>query len=447
MHVAVLGGGICGLALTYELQQLDCEVSLFEAADQLGGLGSTFEFGDIRAERFYHFICRPDTDYLDQLARFGLKDRIEWVTARMGNYVEGRIHEWGTPSSLLRYPHLSLLQKMRYGAHALRCKYSDSWSKLDDVSARRWLIRWLGESCYQHMWAPLLEDKFGQEAESISAAWLWSRIRRVARSKNLRMQDEYGYLRGGTGTLLDAYIEAIRERGANIHMNSPIARIEHADGRVRGLRVAPGASSSSASVEPATAGLLEFDAVASTLPIPIARELVDGLEAGYRHQLAQMRQVGVVCTLLKLSARLSDMFWINVHDEDAPLLGILEFTNLVSPTEFNGHHLVYLPLYLNPEDPRFSMPDDELIEHHLGMIGTLFPHFDRENVIDHRVFRAKLAQPVCFTGFRRALPPVETPVRGLFISDTSHYYPEDRSISQGIGLAKSTARMIVEQLA
>jgi hypothetical protein len=35
------------------------------------------------------------------------------------------------------------------------------------------------------------------------------------------------------------------------------------------------------------------------------------------------------------------------------------------------------------------------------------------------------------------LPPMRTPVEGLYMADTAYYYPEDRSITESVNVAKS----------
>ena len=38
------------------------------------------------------------------------------------------------------------------------------------------------------------------------------------------------------------------------------------------------------------------------------------------------------------------------------------------------------------------------------------------------------------------LPPAKLPVRGLWVADTSYYYPEDRGISESIGFGRNMAK-------
>ena len=74
--------------------------------------------------------------------------------------------------------------------------------------------------------------------------------------------------------------------------------------------------------------------------------------------------------------------------------------------------------------------------------------FEREelgdgDLLDARVGRLRYAQPICEPNFRRKLPPVQTPIRGLQIADTSFYYPEDRGIAESIRFGRSMAEAAV----
>ncbi len=61
------------------------------------------------------------------------------------------------------------------------------------------------------------------------------------------------------------------------------------------------------------------------------------------------------------------------------------------------------------------------------------PRLRSSDVIASAASRYDYAQTVCTPGFYDALPPMRSGLRGLFLADTSHYYPEDRSISESLG--------------
>jgi protoporphyrinogen oxidase len=62
------------------------------------------------------------------------------------------------------------------------------------------------------------------------------------------------------------------------------------------------------------------------------------------------------------------------------------------------------------------------------------------DILNVHVSRYRYAQPVCGPGYLDRLPPADLPVNGLWVADTSHYYPEDRGISESIQFGRNLAR-------
>ena len=124
-RVAVIGAGPMGLAAALASARAGADVTVFERDDRIGGMSASVDFDGTRIERYYHFICRPDETLFAYLREFGLENRLRWQPTRMGFYHVGKLHDWGHPAALLRFPGLSLLQKMRYGLHVMRAKGID----------------------------------------------------------------------------------------------------------------------------------------------------------------------------------------------------------------------------------------------------------------------------------------------------------------------------------
>ena len=68
------------------------------------------------------------------------------------------------------------------------------------------------------------------------------------------------------------------------------------------------------------------------------------------------------------------------------------------------------------------------------------PTLTADDILEMRASRYRYAQPICEPGFLERLPPAKTPVEGLWIADTSYYYPEDRGISESIEFGRRMAR-------
>jgi len=63
-------------------------------------------------------------------------------------------------------------------------------------------------------------------------------------------------------------------------------------------------------------------------------------------------------------------------------------------------------------------------------------------VIAAKVSRYEFAQTVCTPGFYEALPPMRSGLAGLYMADTSYYYPEDRSISESVAVGRRLAALV-----
>ncbi|BCX42420.1 MULTISPECIES: NAD(P)/FAD-dependent oxidoreductase [Stenotrophomonas] len=424
-RIAVLGAGPMGLAVAYQLARDGHQPVVFEADDRVGGMTASFDFGGMPIERYYHFHCTSDHDFLTMLDELGLGERIRWTETRMGYWFGKRLQPWGNPIALLRFRGLGMMAKIRYGLHAFLCTRRNDWRPLDHVEASSWIRRWVGAEAYETLWRRLFDYKFYDYAGNLSAAWIWSRIRRIGRSRYSLMREKLGYLEGGSSTLLDALHADIQRHGGEVRLSSPVQRIVIEDGRVRGVQVG--------------GEHLTFDKVISTVPLPFVPRLAPDLPASILAKFRALNNIAVVCVIAKLRRPVSANFWVNTNDPDMDIPGIVEYTNL-RPMDA---HIVYVPFYMPGEHERYGDSDDVFagkVRRYLCMIN---PQLGADDFIDVRVSRYRHAQPICEPGFLDRLPPRRLPVEGLWVADTSHYYPEDRGISESIGFGRAMAREAV----
>jgi len=424
-RVAVLGAGPMGLACALDLLERGHAVDLYEADDRLGGMSAHFDFDGLSIERYYHFICKPDQPMFDELQRLGIADRLRWTPTRMGYWHEGRLYPWGNPLALLRFSPIGLTARLRYGLHMFLSAKRRRWEDLDELNAVEWIRRWSGEEGWRVLWERLFRLKFHDYTDNLSAAWIWSRIRRVGNSRRSLMQEELGYLEGGSETLLEAWRQAIEKRGGRIHLNRPVARVEREEG---GFRLATPTGEATA------------DRVVSTIPLPFVPKIAACLPKTDRERYAAIRNIGVVCLIYKLRRPVTENFWLNVSDPRMTIPGIIEYSNLTGQKP----HIVYVPYYLPREHEKFQASDEAFIEEATGYLRRINPALTEEDILAVHVSRYGHAQPICEPGFPKRLPPIRTAVPGLYVADTSHYYPEDRSISESIQLGRRLAAMLDE---
>lgn len=413
-RIVVIGAGPMGLAAAHRAAANGHAVTLVEADNRLGGMSAAFDFAGLPLERYYHFVCKTDEALFRTLDDFGLRDRLKWKVTDMGFYYDGRWYDWGKPGALLSFPHLTFVDKLRFALHVLTTKRISDWRELDKKPATAWIRAWLGERGYRVLWHKLFELKFFEHQHEVSAAWIGTRIKRVALSRRSLFAEEMGYLEGGSQVLLDAWRERLLASGAEIRLSSPVRRIVVEGDRVTGVETSSGA--------------VAADQVLSTVPLKYVTRMIPQLSADERRRIDAVENVGVACVLLKLRRPATKYFWMNVNDDRIEVPGFIEFSNLNPLPE----SVVYVPYYMPKTHAKWTWDDERLLAEAQRYFLMTQPQLSPADITARHVSRYEFAQAVCPPGFYDRLPAMMTSVQGFFLADTSYYYPEDRSICESI---------------
>lgn len=413
-----------GLGAAYQLVKDGYKPVVFEADDRVGGMAACFDFGGLSIERYYHFHAISDHAFFEVLRELGIEDKMKWVETKMGYFYRGEVQPWGNPIALLKFKGLGPIAKFRYGLHAFLSTKRTDWKPLDHEEATRWIRRWIGEEAWEVLWRRLFDYKFYDYAYNLSAAWIWSRIRRIGRSRYDLFREKLGYLEGGSDTLLNGMRDAIVAGGGEFRLRTPAQKVVIDGGRVTGIE--------------ANGEFHAFDRVISTIPLPYVPRVMPDLPNDILEKFKSVKNVAVVCVIAKLKRAVTDNFWLNTNDPEMDIPGIVEYTNL-RPL---GEHIVYVPFYVPGEHPKYHEPDQAFIDKVKRYLMKINPALRPDDFIDVRASRYRFAQPICEPGYLDRLPPIQLPVAGLLVADTSYYYPEDRGISESIGLARRMAKMI-----
>ena len=134
-------------------------------------------------------------------------------------------------------------------------------------------------------------------------------------------------------------------------------------------------------------------------------------------------------------------YWLNINEAGFPFLAIVEHTNFMQKSYYAGEHLVYVGKYLPPTHKYFSMGNEELFatyEPYLKKINSSF----KDNLIGYDVFRAPFAQPIIPLNYSEILPPLDTPIDGLFLATIQQVYPWDRGTNYAVEMGKKVAKLV-----
>ena len=436
MRVGIIGGGAAGLAAAYELTKQGHYAEVFEAAPFLGGQASTFEVGGGQLERGYHHLFVSDTAMTELIHELGLGDKLAWLESKVGFYHSGRIWDFATPMDLLRFKPLTLLQRLRLGLWTFALQKTRNWQKFEGVTAQDWLTRHLGAETYRTIWEPMLRGKFGEYYDQISMTWLWGKIylRVASREKGLQ-KERLGYPMGSFGEVFDRLGERIVEQGGAVHISARVNRVAVDDnGGATGLEVQ--LSGQSAEVR-------EYDAVIATTPSYVFTRLVSDLPPDYLDKLVNVRYLAAVLIILTLDRPLSPKYWLNIADRSLPFVGLIEHTNMIDPSLYGGRHIVYLTNYTARESDLYQKNDAELLEDFIPHLQKINPEFDRSWIREYYHHKVDGAQPIIGVNYSQRIPDHRTPIRNLYLANTTQIYPEDRGTNYSVRMGRQVAEMVL----
>jgi len=422
MTTVIIGGGLAGLAAAYKLAGRD-EIILIEREPEFGGMASSYSIESYHIEKYYHHIFATDKELISLIEELGLNEYLEWRRGSTGYYFDGKIYPMNTPFEILRA--LPLMDVIRLTWLVLKAKSIKDTIPFDDITAKDWIIDTAGDSVYNNFFLPLLQSKFGDNKERVSAAWLLGRVR--IRSNRGAKGERLGYMRGGFHVIIEKMVETIRKSGGIIRTSS-VSHIEIKDGSVQGVN--------------ADGEFIECDRIISTVAPHILEKIIDPGLLGLKMNISYQ---GTACALFGLTGKImDDVYWLNIRG-NVSFGAVIEHTNFIPESDY-GEHLMYVTSYFqNPDSVLCRSGDDDVIELYLNGLERLFPGF-REMVKWWRLRRDMDTAPVYEVGYGKKVLPYKTNIKGLYLAGmfSEANYPE-RSMNGSIKAGFRCAQSILSQ--
>jgi protoporphyrinogen oxidase len=428
-RVGVIGGGFAGLTAALRLAQSGHEVMLWEKG-RLGGQAATFEVAGTRLEIFYHHLFQSDTSIASLAAEVGVGDRLMWLPSNVGYFADGRIYPLNGALDLLKLGCIPFIDRVRVGLVTAYLQRVKDWKKYESVTAHTWLSRALGKRAYDKTLGAQLRAKFGSYYDKIPMVWFWGKIwlRTTSRRSPLE-QEKLGYFDGSFQVIVDALVNACRDVGVTI-VPEALSRIEQ------------GEDGDWSAITHGSDAREHFDAILATVPSHIFQAIAPPLPPEYVAKLDALEYEAAVVAIFELDRPLTDIYWLNIADDDLPFTGVIEHTNFVDPAAYNGKRFVYLSKYMEPDHPYFTMPDEEIIASYLPSLKKINPEFDASWISQSWVFRERAAQPIIPMNYSERIPEFRTPLANLYLANTTQIYPEDRGTNYSVRLGNDIAAMI-----
>jgi len=423
VKIGIVGGGFSGLAVAYFLREHD--VTIIESGNALGGLASWIDVPgwEWPIEKFVHHWFVTDKWIFQLIRELGLERKMIIRDTRSSCYYKGEIAELDSAVSLLKFPLLRLLDRLRMGAILALLRLDRNYLKYEKITAYSFLKKTMGKKAFEIVWEPLLIGKFGRDAEKINAAWFWGRVH--PRTKSL------AYIEGGFKTFIETLSKKIRDNKGKVILNTQIKKITKKWGK---FMVDAGNKK------------FKFDYLVLAVPLHVALELYS-FPKEYKEKYKPIRSIGAQYFILALKKQfLDEIYWLNINDKNAPFVVIVEHTHLVDKKHYGDKHIIWVGKYLDYDDPLWKLSEAELLEKIISYLKKINPEFKREWINKSYFTRSKNAQPLMTINYSRHIPKIETPIKNLYLANMNQIYPWDRGTNNAVGIGLDIAKKIEADL-
>lgn len=420
MRVAIVGAGFAGLAAAYRLTEAGVEVDVYEASKNVGGLASGFSLSgwEWSIERFYHHVFANDNAIIRLSREVNCPAIFFRPTTAL--YFKRKVYSFDSPMHLLRFPHLSYLQKLHMGIGLGFLKIMPIWKPLEHFRAHRLLKKLIGTHGYKLIWEPLLKAKFGLRYRDVNAAWFWARIHK--RTPSL------GYFPKGFQGLADCILENIKDRGGVVHLNYPISAVSKERNQFKIT---------------SKLGVKRYDKLLVTTPTEVFLKIVKGLPAWYRNKLSKLETLDALnVTFISKRPVMDNVYWLNITDSNLPFVVVVQHTNMVNKKFYGGNHIVYLGAYLVSNHRLFQLSKSEVVKLAINQLTKIAKSFNKNDILESFVFRGRGAQPFIGVNYSSIRPAIKTPIENLFLANMNVVYPWDRGTNYAVELGEKVAEMI-----
>ena len=427
MKIAIVGAGIAGLTAAHDLTKNGHQVTIFEAANYVGGLAAGFKEShwDWSVERYYHHWFQSDAAILGLIDELGWSDQLVFPRPITVMYHKGKFYPFDSIISALLYPGLGWgITKLRFGLVNLAIRFSNNWRALEKYTVDEWMRKYAGDKAYEAVWEPMVIGKFGERyARQVNMAWMWARLK--ARTPRL------GTFKGGFQAFSDKFAAFLIGKGVQILLNTPVHSIR--PNPANGLTVTT------------SNGEEVFDQCLVTSSPTLMARMVPDLPTQYLEGLLNLKSLGAVVLTLSIKHQLSKngYYWFNLPKKEGfPFLALVEHTNYLSPDYFGGDHILYCGDYLETDHEYFQLTQEEIIQRFTPSLQRINPEFQPDWINNAWLYRTNYAQPVPFVNHSKNIPDIRTPIPGLFFASMSQVYPWDRGTNFAVEIAQRASKLM-----
>ena len=373
VQIAILGGGLSGLAAGYQLAVKGFCVSVFEASDQAGGLAGTSKQGPYSLDFGPHSFFTEDSEVREFVLSLFQPVELKASKRKARFFYQGQYLDYPfTPVALLKQ--MGIRDCLKILAEGFAAALGRAWSlKEADLSVEDWCLKNFGPTLYEHFFKPYTEQFWLIPAKELSVRALPAHTRSgflnalktffisTVNSGSLSQIDREKlppyFPLGGYGEIASRMADRLVQSGGAIHFKhwfDGLACLDAGGVRVR-LRGPQGRIEK------------DFDFVISTLPLPFLIKKMDGvssevLEASKRLEYRPLIFLGLVTPKENLLP--CDYAYVLAW----PYNRMTEMNKFSEKTSPEGENVLALEIPCRRQDALWGASRDELFEKCIGFL-------------------------------------------------------------------------------
>lgn len=393
--VIVLGGGLAGLAASYELSKTGRKVIVFEKYEDVGGLARTIEKNgfkfDTGPHRWYTKnnsvnkwmldLLRKKVIKVPRLTRIYFDKRFFYYPIKLKNALLGI----GLKNSILAV--------VDYLIARLRSRLLNPHL----ITMEDGYINQFGKTLYEIFFKRYSEKLWGTDCRNISIDWVGQRTRGLniftiikdtfVKSKNVvSLVDEFSYPETGIGELAQTLSKKTKKNGGEVLINSEVISIHHHNKKIVSVSIKNKNKVLSISGDEFVSSIPLDDFIARLIPYlpgPIL-EAADKLK--YRDEL----QVAIFVKKQKITPDT----WIYVHPKSIPYMRVMEMDNWSQKLSPKGTTTLVFELACNEGDSLWRMKDRDVVKFVADSFINEFQLITSKDIISGYVHRVPKEYPV-----------------------------------------------------
>lgn len=440
--VAVIGAGPAGITAAYELAKQGVEVDVYEASDSVGGMSKSIRLWnqtvDIGPHRFFSNDTRINKIWLEVAQRdYRMVNRLTRV------YYKRKFFFY--PVKLFdALKNLGIAEATVSAFSFLKEKVAPT---KDKGTFESWVTQRFGKRLYEIFFRDYTEKLWGIKCTDLDSDFAAQRIKKLSlweafkgaiskgsSKKHKTLVDIFAYPVGGTGMIYERMAEAIKQKGGNIYLRTPIEKIITENKVATGVQLTDGATK-------------KYDVVVSSMPLTLMVSRLDNVPQQIVDNCKKLKYRNTIIVYLHVDG--VDLFpdnWLYINSNDVRTGRITNFRNWVPQLYGNEKSsILALEYWCYDEDDIWKEDNEKLIE--LAKQEILVTGLTKNaKILGGHVYRIPRCYPVYSTGYKEQLQPVEDFLRtcknlipigryGAF-----KYNNQDHSILMGFLAAENIAK-------